>query len=584
MLSLLLSACGDAPPTVTPIPTPTVPPTSTVPAVTPTTAAKSPEQIARDLRPATVWVKSTFGETAIQPEGIGAGTGIVYDLDKGYILTNAHVVEGASAIQIYQANSTRGRAARVLGRAECDDLAVLKVDDTSGLAAAPLGDSTALDPGAPVVALGYPQAFELGNDLTVSAGVVSKLHAQMDQYDDLIQTDAKITHGNSGGPLVNNRGEVVGVNTLGFIDSSGNREQGINFAIAMSYAKGIIKDLQAGKNRNYIGMNLSPNLADYKKYFGTDDGMVVAGVASGSPADQAGIGPSDLILKIEGKSISYQDQSASREKQVCDILRSHTDGDPLKIVVQRLEPAQYMQGEVAVGTGGAATSKLIAIGPVSGSAQGNPTATTGDQGNGGGGQANPTATTDPNQNFTFLSQTDFTKGETGTWDTTPGAHSTRTIANGRFTLALNQANLWAVASPTEGSDLADGFIVATVQPHGAGGRAGVAARSSTTNSQDNTYYCYITQDSKFGCDKEVASNWSNIIKVAASSAITPNAYNKIALVMVGTQLTFQISDQNVAKITDTSLTSGSWGLAADTDDNTAKFEAYYGLAVIGQYK
>src|SRR5439155_22887015 len=132
-------------------------------------------------------------------------------------------------------------------------LAVLKVEDTSDLVAAPLGDSSKLEPGAAVVALGYPLAFDLGNDLTVSKGIVSKLHEQIDEYQDLIQTDANITHGNSGAPLVNERGEVIGINSLGF-----EQEKGINFAIAINYAKPIIKDLEAGKNRNYVGLNLAP--------------------------------------------------------------------------------------------------------------------------------------------------------------------------------------------------------------------------------------------------------------------------------------------------------------------------------------
>src|SRR5207248_936863 len=98
---------------------------------------------------------------------------------------------------------------------------------------------------------------------------------------------------------VNDRGEVIGINTLGFYSSSGEREQGINYAISMSYARSIIKDLQAGKNRNYIWLNLFPNIPDFQKYFGTDDGMVVAAVASGGPGDTAGVQPTDLLLRIE---------------------------------------------------------------------------------------------------------------------------------------------------------------------------------------------------------------------------------------------------------------------------------------------
>ena len=559
ILTMVLTACGESPATPTPVPTATVPPlptntvpppTNTVPAATPTAAetptpaAKSAQQIAKDLRPATVLIKSTFGETAINTEGLGAGTGIVYDSDNGYILTNAHVVEGAWAIQVYQANNPRGRAARVVGRAQCDDLAVLKVDDTTDLVAAPLGDTSKLEPGASVVALGYPESFDLGGDLTVATGVVSKLKAQIDQYSDLVQTDAKITHGNSGGPLVNDRGEVIGINTLGYYSSSGEREQGINFAISMSYAKPIVRDLQAGKNRNYIGLNLFPNVTDFQKYFGTDDGMVVAGVASGSPGDQASIQPADLILKIEGTSITYQN-GTSRDKQICDILRSHADGDPLKFQVERASTAQLMEGEVVVGKGGSGTSKLTAVADLSGGGN--------NGGNNGGDTSNPTATASggtDTSNFTTIVHTNFANGEKGTWTTDSSANVDRSIANGRLTMHLNTANYWAASFADEVTDLANGFIVTLAQPVGLGGRAGVSFRQSAGTNGNNGYYCFITQDQMFGCDKEVDGSWTPLIKVASSGAIKAKDYNKLAVGMVGDTMVFQVNDQQVASITE----------------------------------
>jgi len=482
------------------------------------------------------------------------------------------VVEGASAIQVYQANDPRGRAARVVGRAQCDDLAVLKVDDTSGLKAAPLGDTTKLEPGAPVVALGYPQSFELGGDLAVNTGVVSKLRAQMDQYQDLVQTDAKITHGNSGGPLVNDRGEVIGINTLGFYSSSGEREQGINFAISMSYAKNIIRDLQAGKNRNYVGLNLFPNVTDFKDYFGTDDGMVVIGVASGSPGDQAGLQPVDLILKIEGTSISYAN-GASREKQVCDILRSHTDGDPLKVQVERASTAQLMEGEVVVGKGGAGTSGLVAVANL----------------NGGGGGADATPTTTgggggDSGDYNTLVHTDFSKGETGSWGTDSGDGVERGIDKNGFYFHLTQANYWAASFADETSDISDGFIVALVQPKEVGGRAGVSFRQSSSDKGNSGYYCFITSDAKFGCDKEVAGNWTPLIKVASNGAIKSNDLNKVAVGMVGNTMVFQVNDQQVASITDNDLKTGRWGMSADTDENTSDFTAYFTEVLVAKPK
>jgi len=324
---------------------------TTTPAVAASAAAEtfSTEELAERLRPATVRVIAEFGATAIAPEGLGAGSGIVYDVENGYIITNAHVVEGASVVKIALADSTRTRPARVLGRSQCDDLAVLQVDNTEGLAAAPLGDSSAAKVGAGIVALGYPLSFDLGNDLSVNVGNISQLNAQLGKYQDLIKIDAAINHGNSGGPLVNERGEVVGINTLGF---EGTQNQ--NYAIAMSYARPIVEQLAQGKNRNYLGLNLVPN--NYADYFGTSDGMVVIGVSSGGPAAQSGVAQADLLLEVEGKAIAS-------EEALCDVLRSHSDGDALKMTVLRADTGELLQGDVVVGqTGGSpATGKPLAV-------------------------------------------------------------------------------------------------------------------------------------------------------------------------------------------------------------------------------
>src|SRR5205085_1652555 len=149
-----------------------VPPTATA-APPPATATAAPaadlpiDQVADKLRGATVLIEAVLPETPLSGPGLAGGTGFVVDLDNGYIVTNNHVVEGASSLQVFQANGTQGRPARVVGRAQCDDLAVIKVDDTGGLALAPLGQTAALKVGMDVVALGYPESFDIGGDLTV---------------------------------------------------------------------------------------------------------------------------------------------------------------------------------------------------------------------------------------------------------------------------------------------------------------------------------------------------------------------------------------------------------------------------------
>ena len=175
----------------------------------------------------------------------GAGTGIVLDTD-GSILTNAHVVEGASTITVTIPGSSTPRTATVVASDAGADLALLHVDDTSGLVAAPLGSSADLQVGDDVVAIGNALALEGG--LTVTQGIVSatgrSLETESGQLDDLIQTDAAISSGNSGGPLVNAAGEVVGINTAVAASSGTVSASNIGFAISIDTAREVVSALR----------------------------------------------------------------------------------------------------------------------------------------------------------------------------------------------------------------------------------------------------------------------------------------------------------------------------------------------------
>jgi serine protease Do len=188
-------------------------------------------QIVDKLRPSTVLIdvqeSTDFG---------GTGSGFVYD-PSGMIVTNAHVVTGAALIKVHLQGSDRWFSARVVGISPCDDLAIIQVDGGNPVPAT-IGSSDALRVGDEVVAIGYPKASQLGTDVTVTRGVVSKLHASVGQYADVIQTDAAINPGNSGGPLVNLTGEVVGITTATLRGTTG-----INFAISISAAKPILSQL-----------------------------------------------------------------------------------------------------------------------------------------------------------------------------------------------------------------------------------------------------------------------------------------------------------------------------------------------------
>lgn len=565
--ALLLSACGGAPATdapsaspstvvASPSSAPSTAPEATSepePTASPAATTMNNEEIAEKLRPSTIRVVAEFGETAINTEGLGAGTGIVYSVDDGYIITNAHVVEGASVVKIALADSTRTRSARVVGRSQCDDLAVLKVENTEGLEEATLGESSSMKAGAEVVALGYPLSFDLGNDISVNPGSISQLNSQLSKFENLIKTDAAINPGNSGGPLVNRKGEVIGVNSLGIPDA-----QNTNYAIAMSQAKPIVEQLQEGKNRHYIGLNLVPN--DYEDYFGTTEGMAIIGVASGSPASQVGIQAADLLIKMEGKTIT--DEAA-----VCDILRSHADGDQLKVTVFRASTGEVLEGELTMGKVGAAddkTAKLEVIGNLANA----------------GGEAPPASeepatgngepTTDDGTNL--IVDNSFDDGNAGTWPTGEEEGYSAQVADGRYSLSLATDNLYLFLHPDESADFADGAIAAQVQAEGDG-LAGIMARYSEADGKRSMYVCWINNERKFACSKDVDNNWTVMVKPQTHEAIQPDTNNKIVLAVVGNEFSFQVNDQELASFTDDSLATGAWGVYAET--TPGNFKVHY---------
>ncbi|MGB5933984.1 MAG: sugar-binding protein, partial [Anaerolineae bacterium] len=182
-----------------------------------------------------------------------------------------------------------------------------------------------------------------GADLTINRGVVSKLHAQWDEFaelQELIQTDTAINPGNSGGPLVNMRGEVIGINTLAMdYTRSGRPVRGLNFAIASSHVKPIIERLASGENVLWIGANAITNNADVAWYFDlpVDDGLFVYGVSDNSPADEAGIGPGDVLITMKGINVYTM-------ADVCDILRTNPEGNP--VAVQVMRGTKVLEGEI----------------------------------------------------------------------------------------------------------------------------------------------------------------------------------------------------------------------------------------------
>jgi len=241
------------------------------------------------------------------PRGTSMGSGFIISAD-GYVLTNHHVVDGADSVKV-KLSDGRELAAKIVGSDEQYDVALLKID-AANLPALRMGDSNALKPGQWAVAIGSP----FGLDHSVTAGIISAVGRSNpyanQQYVPFIQTDVAINQGNSGGPLLNTSGEVVGINSQIFSNSGGY--MGVSFAIPIDLAMGAVKQLKAtGKvSRGMIGVGLQPITADAVRGLNLPDarGALVREVTPGGPGEKAGLEPGDVIRSINGNSISQSSE------------------------------------------------------------------------------------------------------------------------------------------------------------------------------------------------------------------------------------------------------------------------------------
>jgi putative serine protease PepD len=254
-----------------------------------------------------------------QQSGTALGTGFVYDTD-GHIITNEHVVDGAKSATVRFWNGATYKAT-VVGSDASTDLAVLKVDAPSSiLSPLQLGDSSDVQVGDSVVAIGSP----FGLEETVTAGIVSALHRQMNSpngfaIDDSIQTDASINHGNSGGPLLNQEAKVIGINAQ--IESDSGDNAGVGFAIPSNTVSSVVSQLIAsGKAEHaFLGVSVDTIPSSVAGQLGLPAGAEVAQVRNGTPADQAGLKGAtgqrtidgqqygtggDVITAVDGKSVA----------------------------------------------------------------------------------------------------------------------------------------------------------------------------------------------------------------------------------------------------------------------------------------
>jgi 2-alkenal reductase len=301
--------------------------------------------------PAVVTVVNTMQTTGGGRFGGGGqtaqslGSGVIID-NQGDIITNQHVVDSQQSLQVIFADGT-SVPATLVGQDAYSDIAVIKVS-AKVPAVAQFGDSNKLESGQPVVAIGT--ALGQYNN-TVTEGIVSALHRQLGDgstsTQDLIQTDAAINHGNSGGPLLDLSGNVIGINTAVVRDSSvsGDVAEGLGFAIPSNTAMSVANQLMKGGavSHPYLGITyevITQQIATDNK-LPRQQGVFVTDVASGSPADKAGIKPNSIVTSIDGTALTGADNS-----QLVQILSQHKVGDSVKLMV--IAPGSTTETEVTV--------------------------------------------------------------------------------------------------------------------------------------------------------------------------------------------------------------------------------------------
>ena len=255
------------------------------------------------------------------------GSGFVVD-PSGLIVTNNHVIEGADEIIVNFTDGSKLKVTKILGHDPKTDLALLKVEPKQPLKAAKFGDSAKMRVGDWVMAIGNP--FGLGGTVTVGIISATKRDINSGPYDDFLQTDAAINRGNSGGPLFNMDGEVIGVNTAIISPTGGSI--GIGFAVPSNSAVQVVDQLKeyGETRRGWLGVHVQNVTGEIAASMGLQEpvGALVASVAPGGPADVAGLKPSDIILKFDGQPVETM-------RSLPKAVASTPIGKPVDVEVQR---------------------------------------------------------------------------------------------------------------------------------------------------------------------------------------------------------------------------------------------------------
>jgi S1-C subfamily serine protease len=283
------------------------------------------DDIVASARPGTVYIRA---------RGLGqqsSGTGVLVDERRGLVLTNFHVIALGNDLQA--GSPDRLDDAKVLAAAPCEDLALLEVQGLEGRHAIPLGRQDHVEQGDPVVALGYPVSASGGKSLTSTAGVVSSVNTPLriparDQphFNNLVQTDAALGAGNSGGPLVGADGRLVGVNTILFTGGPGNPTAEQGYAIGVDRVREVLGDFRAGHSRAWFGAGLLTPPPGVLRRERLPDGMLATGAAEGTSAEKLRL-EEVLITAIDGKPVG------STLASYCSAVGDARSGDTLDVTV-----------------------------------------------------------------------------------------------------------------------------------------------------------------------------------------------------------------------------------------------------------
>ena len=282
------------------------------------------------VEPATVSIRTQAfqgGDLSGAGPVVGAGTGMIITAD-GEVLTNNHVVAGATSIKVSVFGQSSFQDADLLGADPVDDVALVKIRGAKAMPTVELGDSDKAQVGDDVLAIG--NALALAGGPTVTEGIISAkdrtVPAGNETLEGMIQTDAAINPGNSGGPLVNAQGQVIGMNTAVATGSPGEPAQNVGFAIPVNRIKPLLPALRQGRapltSTTFLGAGLVTLTPELRQQYGftPDSGAVVGQVVPGSPADSAGLQVGDVVTSFDGQAVDSAEKLRS-------LIRSHKPGD-----------------------------------------------------------------------------------------------------------------------------------------------------------------------------------------------------------------------------------------------------------------